>query len=68
VEWSKIVESVAGSSPLAGALALALFSLWKKAEKSDSAKDARISQLEQQLAASQTARLDDLKSILKHVD
>lgn len=55
MEWPKVIESLAGSGPLAGALAFALWKMW-----------ARLSDLEKQLKDSQDARIDDLKSILKH--
>lgn len=56
-EWQKVAESVAGSGPLAGALAFALWKMW-----------ARVAELEKQLHQSQTARIDDLKSMLKPDD
>jgi len=55
VEWQQVLESLAGSGPLAGALAFALWKMW-----------ARCSELEAQLKASQDARIEDLKSILTH--
>lgn len=64
MEWTRIVESVAGSGPLAGVLAFALWKVWVRSEERERQHDAEVQALRNQLEASQNARYDDLKSLL----
>lgn len=57
MEWSKILEAVAGSSPMAAVLGYAVLTLWKKLET----KDAEIQRLNE-------ARVKDLIEIARSED
>jgi hypothetical protein len=54
VEWEPIVTSLIGSSPATGLCLVAIRALWKRLEERDDA-----------LAASQAARIEDLRAILE---
>ena len=54
MEWQKILESLAGSGPLAGVLGFAVWRLWDKCQALDAKVDAI-----------QAARLNDLREMLK---
>lgn len=76
MDWPQIIGSVAGSGPLAGALAFALWKVWNRVGEVEARAFAREKELEARCAARETelekqvhdaqlARIEDLKWIAK---
>ncbi len=57
MQWQGLLESLAGSGPLAGVLAFATWKMW-----------TRCQELEKRIEELQSKRIDDLKTILQHDD
>jgi len=68
VDWNHLIESLVGSSPVAGVLGFACYYLAgqvKEARAETAAARAETAAVRAELATAQDARIDDLKSILK---